>query len=130
MILFFRFPLLVYYIYSIPNKLDNTLIIRAGISKDNFDKTIKLIDKQLNSMKKGKFTDEDISQAIEIYKNSLQEIEESPDYLMEAYYLMDLIGIDDLKTRKEKIKTVKRDDIIRVSKKIKIDTIYLLEGEE
>ncbi len=121
---------LVYYINSIPNKLDNTLVIRAGISKENFDKTIKLIEKQLTAMKKGDFDDKDIAKAIEIYKNSLEEIEERPDYIIEAYYLMSLIDLDDIKTRREKISTVKKEDIIKVAKKIKMDTIYLLEGED
>ena len=81
-------------------------------------------------MKKGDFTEEDITKAVQIYKNSLEEIEENPSYLMEAYYLMDLIGIDDLDTRRIKINEVTKDDIIKVAKKIKIDTIYLLEGDE
>ena len=34
---------LAYYVYSSLNKLDHLMLIRAGISKDNFDKTIKLI---------------------------------------------------------------------------------------
>ncbi len=121
---------LVYYINSIPNKLDNTLLIRAGISKENFEKAIKLIEKQLNQMKKGDFTEEDINKAIQIYKNSLEEIEENPEYLMEAYYLMDLIGIDNLDTRRIKITEVTKENIIKIAKKIKIDTIYLLEGDD
>lgn len=121
---------LVYYINSVPNKLDNILLIRAGISKENFDKTIKLIDKQLQAMKKGDFSESDIKKAVEIYNTSLQEVEENPSYLIETHYLMELVGIDEIKERYKKIKQVTKEDIIKVAKKVKMDTIYLLEGTE
>ncbi len=119
---------LAYYINAVPNKLDSTLIIRAGISKDNFTKTVKLIEKEISNMKKGNFLESDIEKAIKIYNNSLDEIYESPSYLMEAYYLMSLVDIDDLDMRRKKIKEVTKEDIVGVAKKIKVDTVYLLEG--
>ncbi len=121
---------LAYYINAIPNKLDSTLIIRAGISKDNFSKTIKLIEKEINNMKKGNFLESDIEKAKEMYNNSLEELEESPSYLIEAYYLMNLVDVDEIEKRREKIKEVTKEDIVRVAKKIKVDTVYLLEGGE
>ena len=36
---------LAYYVYSSLNKLDSLMIIKAGISKENYEKTIKLIKK-------------------------------------------------------------------------------------
>lgn len=118
-----------YYINSTPNKLDNVLIIRAGITKENFKKVVKLIEAELQAMKKGTFTEEDIRKAKELFHTSLDELEESPTRIINAYYMMSLLGIDDIKTRREKMEKVTKEEIIAVAKKVKIDTVYCLEGE-
>ena len=43
-------------------------------------------------------------------------------------YSADLLKLDGLDVRKDKINKVKKNEIIRLSKKIKIDTIFNLEG--
>jgi len=118
-----------YYINSAPNKLDNVLIIRAGITKENLKKVVKLVEAELQAMKKGDFTEEDLKKAKELFHTSLDELEESPTRIINAYYMMELLGIDDIKTRREKMDKVGKDEIIAVAKKVKIDTVYCLEGE-
>lgn len=118
-----------YYINATPNKLDNVLTIRAGITKENLKKVVKLIEAELQAMKKGDFTEEDLDKAKELFNTSLDELEESPSRIMNAYYMMELLGIDDIKTRREKMNKVLKEDIVSVAKKIKIDTVYCLEGE-
>ena len=51
---------LCYYINSVPQKLDNILLIRAGVDKDNVKKTISLVEKEISNLKKGKITDNDL----------------------------------------------------------------------
>ena len=119
---------LAYYIHSTPNKLDNLLLIRAGISKDNFLEVIDLVKLQMNEMKKGKITDLEIENAKKMYLSSIDEIEESQDEIIDSYYMMDLLGVDDIETKKKKMMEVTKKEIISVSKKVHIDTIYLLEG--
>lgn len=41
----------------------NSIFIRCGIEIDNYEKTVNLIKEQLEDMKNGKFTDEDIKSA-------------------------------------------------------------------
>jgi len=118
-----------YYINATPNKLDNILIIRAGITKENFKKVVKLVEAELQAMRKGNFTEEDIQKAKELFHTSLDELEESPSRIINAYYMMELLGIDDIKTRREKMDQVTKEEIVAVAKKVKIDTIYCLEGE-
>mgnify|MGYP000004991349 FL=1 len=119
---------MAYYISSVVNKLDNIMLIRAGITRDNFDSVVKLIGQEMNQMKKGKFLDDDIAKAKQIYLSAIDEIEESQSDIIDSYYMMDLLGVDDIKTKKKKMMLVSRDDIIKVSKKVFIDTIYMLEG--
>lgn len=119
---------LAYYVYSSLNKLDNLMLIRAGISKDNFSKTVKLIKKLMKDMEKGDFTEEDIQVAKENYISLLNEIEDNQDAIVETYLAKDLLNLGDIDERKEMIMKVTKEDIIKVSKKVKIDTIFLLEG--
>ena len=119
---------LCYSIYSVPNKLDRILIIQAGIDKENFDKTVKLIEKDLSDMKNGKFNDSDISVAREYFLTALEEVLESPDRIIDNYLMMELIGTDTIEVKKEMIQKVTKEEIVKVAKKIKLDTVFLLEG--
>lgn len=119
---------LCYTVHSTPNKLDNLLVIRAGIDKINFDKTVELIEKNINDMKKGKFTDKEIDVAKEYFSTALDELEESENRIIDNYLMMDLLGIDSIEERKKLINQVTKDEIIKVAKKVEIDTVFCLEG--
>ena len=119
---------LCYTIYSVPNKLDRLLVIQAGIDKDNYEKTLKLIEKDMSDMCKGKFSDEDISIAREYFLTALEEVLESPDRIIDNYLMMELIGTDTIEKKREMIMKVTKDEIVKLAKKVKLDTVFLLEG--
>ena len=119
---------LCYYVSSSVRKLDNLMIIKAGISKENFKETVKRIKKEMKDMTLGNFDETDIENAINNYISALNEIEDFSDAIIETYVAKDLLNLDDLETRREKIKQVTKEDIIRVSKSVHLATIYLLEG--
>ena len=121
---------LCYYVTSSVNKLDNLLFIRSGISKNNFDKVVELINKNMELMTLGEFTDDDIAKAKNAYLSFVDEIKDNDDAIIETYIAHDILGIDLIDERKEQVMKVTKEDIINVSKKIKIDTIYLLEGDK
>lgn len=119
---------LCYTVHSIPNKLDNILIIKAGIDRGNFTKTMEIIEKDLNDMKKGKFKDSDILIAKEYFETAIEETEESQHRIIDNYLMMELIGTDSLDEKRLKMSKVTKKEIVKVAKKVKIDTIFLLEG--
>lgn len=119
---------LAYYVYSSLNKLDSLMIIKAGISKENFNTTIKLIKKLMKEMEEGNFTDENINVVKESYISLLKEIEDNENAIIETYLAKDVLNLGDIEERKKEIMKVTKEDIIKVAKKIKIDTIFLLEG--
>lgn len=119
---------LCYYISSVANKLDNMLVVRAGIDANNFDKTISLIEENFKEMIKGDFTDEDINVAKETYLTALDEVLENPNYIINDYFMKLILDTDDIDTKRKKIMDVTKEELIAVAKKIKIDTVYLLEG--
>ena len=119
---------LCYTIRSSYSRLDNLMIISAGIDNINYDKVLDLINKIFDDIKKGKFNESDISVAKEYYNTLTESIVESPARLINESFSEKILGVDSLEKRKENINKITKKDIIRVSKKLNIDTIFLLEG--
>ena len=119
---------LCYSINSNYNGVFNTLKISAGINACNFDKAVKIIKEQIKNISLGKFDERDIKCACMTYLNTFKEIMDNPNSILSSYVSMEYLGLDSFEERQEKIKKVTRDMIINVSKKIILDTVYLLEG--
>lgn len=119
---------LCYTIRSNYNRLDNLMVINAGIDNVNFDKAVELITKNVQDMKKGKFTDSDINVAKEFYKTSAESLMESPSRIINEVLTEEILGVEPLSERVRKIEKVTKKDIIRACKKINMDTVFLLEG--
>ena len=121
---------LCYRISSGSNMLNNTMIIRAGINAQNYEKTKELIEKQISSLKKGNFDDEDIEKAIISYRTACKEILDSPLSILSSY-LGKIYGTSDLlDERKKNIEKVTKKDVIVLANKLHLDTIYFLKGDE
>lgn len=121
---------MAYYVYSSLNKLDSLMLIRAGISKSNFEYVVKLIKKEMKEMEEGNFKDEDIVIAKNNYLTLLKEIEDNENAIIETYLAKDLLNLGDIEERKQMVEKVTKEDIMKVAKKVKIDTIFLLEGNK
>lgn len=121
---------LAYYVSSTPNKLDNLIIIRGGISKDKSMDAVNIVKKILKDLEGGKIDDDRIAKAKEYYTSAIDDIIESPFQIIESYYMIELLGVDDIETKRKKMLKVTKDEIIAVAKKIKMDTVYILEGSD
>lgn len=119
---------LCYYVSSSSNKVDNLLIISSGIAKESFKKVLSLIKKELKNMEKGNFSNELIDRAKIRYNSIIDEIYDYPNQIISAYYASEVLGVDFPEIRKQKIMEVTKEDIVNISKKIKLDTIFLLGG--
>lgn len=119
---------LCYTIRSNYNRLDNLMVINAGIDNVNFDKAVELITKNVQDMKKGKFTDSDINVAKEFYKTSAESLMESPSRIINEVLTEEILGVEPLSERVRKIEKVTKKDIMRACKKINMDIVFLLEG--
>ncbi len=121
---------LCYYMNSSVHKLDNLLLIRSGIDKRNFDKCLKLVKQEMKDMEKGNFTEEELENAKKTYITLLDEVYDNQEAIIETYVAKDLLNIGDIEERKKEIWSVQKEEIVAVSKKVKIDTVYLLEGDK
>lgn len=107
----------------------NTMIISAGINNTDFKKCLSLIKKEIVNMSKGIFTEEDINAAKKTYINSLREIEDNQASIIRIFESHEYLNFDFLDQRTE-ILNVTKEDIVNFSKKIHLDTVYLLEGDK
>ena len=120
---------LAYYINSSAQGYDNLLIIYTGIDKDRVDLGLKLIKKTIKDIEKGKFTSDMFNNAINMITSSLKLSLETQPSVINNYYAMNILNSDDINTRISKFEKVTKEDVINFSKKIKMDTIFLLEGD-
>lgn len=120
---------LCYSIYSSYSRLDNMITISAGIEKDNYRKTVDLINKTLKNLQHGKFTTTDILKAKELYNSSITSIEDNPMNIIREFVTEDIMQVPSYEERKLIMSKVTKKEIISSFRKIKIDTIFLLEGD-
>ena len=109
---------------------ESILFVEAGIDVLNKDKTIECITEELENMKNGNITDEEIEEAIKFRYRSLKQFEDDNEAILYLKLYSVLFDNDDLYQREEKLKTVTKEEIISLAKKIELNVIYMLKGEE
>lgn len=119
-----------YAINSMYLKYDGLLLIHVALDGKNKTKAIHLIKKVLRNMKMGKFSDEDINNAINNYEMSLNMASDNEISLLNNYVFHIVDDLPLIEQRIELLKKVTKEEIIKVAKKLKINTIFVLEGKE
>ncbi len=119
---------LCYNAYSIYQKLDNLLIIFVGIDYQNKKKCVKLINKALKEMVNGIFSEEDILYAKKSLISNVESSMDNPSSLLDNYVFHNVVDTPLLSERKKELNKITKKDIIELSKKIKLNTIYMLGG--
>lgn len=120
---------LAYYITSTIFKYKSIMLIDGGIEFDNFEKTIDIVNEQLEEMKKGIFTDEDIDISKKSIKSSMESIKDSIFLISEFFFSQQLSG-DKRSLQKilEDIDKVKKEEIVEAISKVSLDTIYFMKN--
>ena len=120
---------LCYSVSSNYQRHDNMLIIYSGIDAKNKNKAVKLIDKSLKEMQTGKFSDEDVDNAIKTLHSSLKEAFNDQNTLVNNYFSHNMFGFPLLNEVIDNIDNVTKKDIVNLANKLKINLVYMMEGE-
>ena len=108
-------------------KHKGVLLVTAGIELDKHDKALELIEIQVDDMKKGNFTDEDLKDAKVFLENLFTSCLDDQTTMIELSIGQFIAGIpDDVEQMVEKIKNVSRDDVVEVANKLTLVTNYYL----
>lgn len=105
------------------------IFIRCGIQIDNYEKALNLIKVQLENIKNGEFTDEDIEVAKIYLISSIKNIEEEQDTEVVYYIGQELSGTNrSVEEYIERIQKVSKEDILALANEVTINTIYFLKN--
>ena len=105
------------------------IFVKCGIEIDNYEKALKIIKEQIEDMKKGKFTEEDIKQAKVNIVSTIKFIPEEQDTELLYYFSQELSGY---KMNNEeyinKVNSITKEQIVELANRMQINTIYFLKN--
>lgn len=105
----------------------NNVFIRCGIEIENYQKALDLIKVQIEDMKKGDFTEEDIKNAKTSIISTIEAIPEEQDSEITYNFGQEISGQKmKYEEYEQKINEVTKQSIIDIANSVKIDTIYFL----
>lgn len=122
---------LAYYAASRLESHKGLIIVFSGIDAKNYHQAKQIIHEQVESIKRGNFSEEELSETKEQLTNQLLEILDHPQGTIELLY-QQVLAKHSL-TPNELIKQINqasRKDVIDVAKKLILDTVYLLTNKE
>ena len=119
-----------YYVNSIHKAYDNILMIYAGIEPGNSDNVLKLIKKTLQNISKGNFDDSLLENSKETIISGIKASKDSPAGIINTYYAKVLVNSLEFDERIENINKVSKEDVMNLSKKVLMHTLFLLEGDK
>lgn len=107
------------------------ILVKCGIEIKNYKKALEIIRKQLEDMKNGIFTDEDIQNAKKSIISGIKSIEDEQDTEITYFFGQELTNEKTLTDEYIKnIEKVSKEDIIKIAKSLQINTIYFLKDKE
>ncbi|MBR7041945.1 MAG: insulinase family protein, partial [Bacilli bacterium] len=119
-----------YYVNSVVKSYDNVLIIYSGIEKGNEKNVFKIIEKTLNSIRKGHIPLDKFNSAKETIISAIRASLDNPMDIITNYYAKELVDSPDVDERIINMNKVSVEDIVNVSKKINIHTMFILEDND
>ncbi|OFI47225.1 hypothetical protein BG262_00965 [Floricoccus penangensis] len=123
---------LAYYATSSFDSFSGILRIRAGIEAEDKNKTQSLINEQVESMKNGEFSEQEIEQTKKMLATSYQLAQDSARNLIEQSFTRTQFPDKYMEKEEwlEALENVKSKDIISVAKLIKLQVVYFLKGQD
>lgn len=106
----------------------NNIFVNCGIEIGNYEKALKLIKEQIEDMRKGEFTKEDMKNAKKGIIATIKTIDDEQDTGITYYFGQELSesGIS-IEEYMERIEQVSKEDVMHVAKNVAINTVYFLK---
>lgn len=120
---------LCYYCSAVMFRQKGIMLVQSGIESYNEEKAKNAILAQLEDIKNGNFSDDDIASSVKSLEDGFRSVSDSAESVAnwfttqvcskEFLYPEDFI---------EQFKKVAREDIIEAAKSVTLDTVFMLEG--
>ena len=122
---------LCYYCATRVNKYKNTVFVDIGVERNNIEKAKAEILHQLDEIRNGNITDDEITSAVLSLDNALTSIGDTPSSYSAWYF--DCLCDGEIITPEEcfeKYKAVTKEDIINAGKSLTLDSVYIMYDKE
>ncbi len=122
---------LAYYVFTGLEKFKGLMIIGSGIDIKQKERARELIMEQLEAIKDGRISDYEFESTIKSLETGIHSLKDSQLQVVD-FNLSQLIAQthDTFEGILSKIKRVTKKDVINVTKKIQLDTVYFLTSKD
>lgn len=120
--------------YTVSSSMDifsGMLRVYAGIDRQNRNKAMTLINRQVTDLKRGNFSEEELQQTKKMLRNSALLSQDRQNSLLEMAYLSSILGekflaIDEWLIALE---NVQKEDVVSAANNLKLQAMYFMEGK-
>lgn len=121
---------LCYYAGSSIEKFKGVMVVSAGIEFDKYTTAKDEILRQLELCRAGEITDEEFEAARRYILSELKLAQDSPGRLDDFYMGQVVAGLSGtMDELADSVLCVRKDDVAAAARRLQLDTIYFLEGE-
>jgi predicted Zn-dependent peptidase len=107
------------------------MMVTSGIEPANYDKARNEILAQLDEIRNGNISDEEMDSAKKRLRNSMLSVGDSPEALHSWYANNNIFSLSATPEEMiERLERVTKEDVAEAAKKITLDTEYFLCGKE
>ncbi|MCD7811424.1 MAG: insulinase family protein [Ruminococcus sp.] len=122
---------LCYYCASRTIFAKGALMVDCGVEKENIEKAEAEILRQLDEIKNGSFTDEEIESALLSLENAASSVGDTPSSYVSWYFERFCEGnIITPQQLMDEYKAVTRERIVEAAKSLALDSVYLMLNKE
>lgn len=123
---------LCYFASSLLDKIKGLMVVSSGVEFSKFSVAKEAILSQLEAIRQGEFTEEEMQAAIRSVVNALVSRKDSQGLMEDDCVTTSLTGgdptqVDDLA---QQVEQVRKEHVVAVAQVLALDTIYYLTGEE
>ncbi|MGI5875612.1 MAG: EF-P 5-aminopentanol modification-associated protein YfmF [Dethiobacteria bacterium] len=122
---------LAYYAFSRLAKHKGIQLVGSGIEVKNYERALRIIQKQVQSLKKGEISHEEMENTRMALISQLKILGDNPSSLV-SFFQDGLMAEreDEIEDMIRGIERLGKDDIVEAANKVALDTVYFLRSED
>lgn len=110
-------------------RFKNNIFINCGIEIENYDKALNIIKEQIEDMKKGDFTDEEVENAKQGIIAAIKSIDDEQDTEITYFFGQELSeNKHSIEEYMESISKVNKQNVVDIANKVSVNTVYFLRN--
>ena len=118
---------LAYTVRSMYLKHKGIMMVTAGIEIDKYEKALSCIKKEIEDMKLGNITDEEVNDAKVNLITAYKSFNDKQSSIINLYMGQRFLGVvEDIETMIKKINDVTKEDVVEVANKLELEITYFL----